>query len=1562
MGQKKKTHAPRSKQSPSSAAATVAEVEPSEISACTFDEGGISGLGSNVEPLDSPVIKLECEKALKSFGRGSYTKAIRLIKDSCSRHQDSALIHRVQGTVYVKVASLYEDLASKQKYLRNAIESARKAVELSPNSIEFGHFYANLLYEAANDGGEYEEVVQECHRALSIESPIDPARESLQDEHKILTPEARIAHVQDELRSLIQKSNIYSLSTWMKHLGNGDEKFRLIPIRRMTEDPIESNFTQTKRPNEIKKATKTLEEKRKEVEVRVAAARLLQQTSESSPSENGGTVNDKGSDTTLGAGQRSGERRKHGNARKNGSTADRRDRVRSYWDSMSKEMKKELLRVRVTDLKSHFSASKDGQENDIISEALSFCEANKTWRFWVCCRCSEKFLDSEAHMQHIVQEHMGNVLPKMQMVLPQSVDCKKIDMLLTSQWKPLDLSAAVKLLCGQQKIQNSELSEFHSGDNMEDGGDCFKDAWNDTSPEKENFGDACNGCDENESEEDKLLIPFPLPDEWPISDDPERTKLLEKIRAAFELLIRHKYLAASHHDKVIQFTLDELQNLASVTKFLNHGLKQSPICICFLGASQLKKILKFLQDLSHACGLSRYSEQCNPNDEVNFGDLSREATEEILLDGEDSCLLLDEKLLGTECIQDKFMDSALNDGNNVSSGADRFLSWIFTGPSSGEQIVSWMRTKEEKTNQGLEIMQLLEKEFCHLQNLCERKCEHLSYEGALQTVEDLCLEEGRKRETSADFTHESYESVLRRRREELNESDHELVFVSNRFELEAITNVLKDAESLNHNQYGYEESYACTSSQLCDLESGEADEWGMKDSLHEADSFIEIAIQKQKEQLSAELSRIDARMMRNVTGIQQLQLKLGPVSFNDYQIVLLPLVKSYMRAHLEALAEKDATEKSDAAREAFLVELALDSKKESRGRNDNSKNTQEKSKDKKKMKDTKRQKDLKATIGNAHRFNVDHSLSPVASLGDHSEADVVSEAVEALKEQEEEDRRQIELEEEERKLESSLEYQRRIENEAKEKHMAEQQKKYSSVPMNVVKAVYNVCTDDLDLRDQEKSISQENCIQRNGQLDDFEGTKLNTNVVSNGIATQAVVFQSDQRTGRRGRRQKASNKLVDGKYQVAPSATENSKSQWSGTNGERQSETLHSNGDVGTKTLRQLQAEEDEEERYQADIKKAMRQSLDVYQGGRNMLSSFRAPLEVNNDVTMESQSTTGVAIFGTGLQNEVGEYNCFLNVIIQSLWNLELFRAEFLQSSTLEHHHVGDPCVVCSLYEIFTALSAASIETQKEPVAPSSLRIALSNLYPHSNFFQEAQMNDASEVLDVIFGILHRSFAESSSVSDTESAESNSMGSWDCANRTCIAHSLFGMDIFQQLNCDSCGLESRHLKYTSFFHNINASALRTMKGAYTENSFGELLNLVEMNHQLPCDPEAGGCGKPNHFNHILTTPPHVFTTVLGWQNTCESVKDISATLASLNTEIDISNLYRGLDPKNTYNLVSVVCYYGQHYHCFAYSHEHNQWIMYDDKTVKVIGSWSDVLSMCERGHLQPQVLFYEKR
>jgi hypothetical protein len=64
---------------------------------------------------------------------------------------------------------------------------------------------------------------------------------------------------------------------------------------------------------------------------------------------------------------------------------------------------------------------------------------------------------------------------------------------------------------------------------------------------------------------------------------------------------------------------------------------------------------------------------------------------------------------------------------------------------------------------------------------------------------------------------------------------------------------------------------------------------------------------------------------------------------------------------LEELMDKEATERSDAARDAFLAELALDAEKNANQGGDK-KLPHEKSKDKRKMKDSRRSKDPKVVM------------------------------------------------------------------------------------------------------------------------------------------------------------------------------------------------------------------------------------------------------------------------------------------------------------------------------------------------------------------------------------------------------------------------------------------------------------------------------------------------------------------------------------------------------------------------------------------------------------------------
>ncbi|CAL5366345.1 unnamed protein product [Camellia sinensis] len=78
----------------------------------------------------------------------------------------------------------------------------------------------------------------------------------------------------------------------------------------------------------------------------------------------------------------------------------------------------------------------------------------------------------------------------------------------------------------------------------------------------------------------------------------------------------------------------------------------------------------------------------------------------------------------------------------------------------------------------------------------------------------------------------------------------------------------------------------------------------------------------------------------------------------------------------------------------------------------------------------------------------------------------------------------------------------------------------------------------------------------------------------------------------------------------------------------------------------------------------------------------------------------------GSGLRN-VGENNCFINVIVQSLWHLRTFRGKFLRRSTPAHAHIKDPCIVCELHGIFTALREA--KEGDDAVSPTTSRIAQS-------------------------------------------------------------------------------------------------------------------------------------------------------------------------------------------------------------------------------------------------------------
>jgi hypothetical protein len=256
------------------------------------------------------------------------------------------------------------------------------------------------------------------------------------------------------------------------------------------------------------------------------------------------------------------------------------------------------------------------------------------------------------------------------------------------------------------------------------------------------------------------------------------------------------------------------------------------------------------------------------------------------------------------------------------------------------------------------------------------------------------------------------------------------------------------------------------------------------------------------------------------------------------------------------------------------------------------------------------------------------------------------------------------------------------------------------------------------------------------------------------------------------------------------------------------------------------------------------------------------------------------------GLSNAAGEYNCFLNSIVQALFHVLVFRKHMLTSHLPEH--VSNLAVqrsialVRALGDLFGALdrgAALRRHVDTEPgaasgeangaVAPTSLRQALAAL--NAGGAGEGAMNamaDAAEVLSALYD----AFQAVSAAAKTRRAP----------EETPIAR-MFGFGVHEAAHCNAaaCRRKVTHeLRFRSFFHIVFSTALReanaTAEAQGLRMSFEELLSQLQGGDVKRCDKDVGGCGAAACVRHDLEAPPDVFTISLAW-DTAQAAEDVVA-------------------------------------------------------------------------------------
>jgi len=347
--------------------------------------------------------------------------------------------------------------------------------------------------------------------------------------------------------------------------------------------------------------------------------------------------------------------------------------------------------------------------------------------------------------------------------------------------------------------------------------------------------------------------------------------------------------------------------------------------------------------------------------------------------------------------------------------------------------------------------------------------------------------------------------------------------------------------------------------------------------------------------------------------------------------------------------------------------------------------------------------------------------------------------------------------------------------------------------------------------------------------------------------------------------------------------------------------------------------------------------------------------------VSSNEQRTSGCKAHhksaGKGLQNARGENNCFLNVIVQSLWHLESFRV--LLSTVVHVHAEHTFCIICALQELFTHYKYG----EDQILNPGMIRITMDWLGRHEDRFQLGDMHDAAEALDAIFQAIHNEHIIYQSKQTDKEGDID-----DQCNPRCIIHTLFACDMFDLYKCKFCGstsdpefiFDTMYRIYVSEVALIESKAKLDWTTVFKHIiSNGPGRSCPGFSDETPCE------GKTNTDRWILRLP-FIFGVNLVWdseQASSSHAKMILSLIASQPFQkIDLRDLFHlGGDTANADIRDTMVCYYGKHYVCFFFNILSAEWYLFDDQTIRSIGRFSALSDHIVRGAYQPTLLFWEK-
>ncbi|KAH9682671.1 USP domain-containing protein [Citrus sinensis] len=339
-----------------------------------------------------------------------------------------------------------------------------------------------------------------------------------------------------------------------------------------------------------------------------------------------------------------------------------------FWRStLTPEAKRDFLKVNIKEVERHVKSLKNVVE--ILSEALCFAKEHKTWKLSECFICLEKFCNHQSYRNHLRRSHWKDreiIVQTVQSIKKADAASEWIEMIMNGVWKPVNTDKAIE--CIGNKMKSDKGLDMHKA--------------------------YVKGRDGVESDQRRDSLD-------------RRAKILQKIQFTFLLLLlKGEDMGRQVVYWTIRYAICKFESITPSSQFKCDSQKIN--VICFLGASQMKELLVFVNDLIlvHNCGLDQSSRMDIFIDNRYLG---LDNKERLVFNGDFSCLLLDERLLWGELNGANVADESavLPDGNEV-------VSWLHLCPNIGAYSRLWKRLRDSRRGKAKDIFGIILEECSHL--------------------------------------------------------------------------------------------------------------------------------------------------------------------------------------------------------------------------------------------------------------------------------------------------------------------------------------------------------------------------------------------------------------------------------------------------------------------------------------------------------------------------------------------------------------------------------------------------------------------------------------------------------------------------------------------------------------------------------------------------------------------------------------------------------------------------------------------------------------------------------